>query len=76
MTQEALVLDVRDDLRQGREPFGRIMAAVDGLAPGRELVLYATFEPVPLFAVMRSKGFGYESRKLDGGDWEVRFRPL
>lgn len=69
-----LVLDVRDDLRRGREPFARIMAAVDSLAEGQELVLYATFKPVPLLGLMDAKGFTHEARAIGGGDWEVRFR--
>jgi uncharacterized protein (DUF2249 family) len=73
MAAEPLVVDVREDLRAGREPFHRIMAAVDSLAEGQELVLYATFEPVPLFRVMAKKGFAHRARQVEGGDWEVRF---
>lgn len=72
---EPLTLDVREDLRAGREPFAKIMQAVGRLAPGQPLVLYATFEPVPLFGVMASRGFRHESREIGGGDWEVRFDP-
>ncbi len=75
MAVEPVVLDVREDLRAGREPFGRIMRAVGGLAAGQSLVLYATFEPVPLFAVLRGKGLTHTARQLEGGDWEVRFDP-
>lgn len=75
MAREPLTLDVREDLRVGREPFSRIMDAVARLAPGQALVLYATFEPTPLFAVMARKGFGHTARQIDGGDWEVRFEP-
>jgi len=51
-----LMLDVRPELRAGGEPFGRIMQAVAGLAPGQGLRLLATFEPVPLYAVLSRKG--------------------
>jgi len=70
---EPLTVDVREDLRAGREPFGKIMEAVGRLEPGRPLVLYATFEPVPLFAVMERRGFAHTAREIGGGDWEVRF---
>jgi uncharacterized protein (DUF2249 family) len=70
---EPLVVDVREDLRRGREPFQRIMAAVEQLAPGQDLVLYAAFEPVPLFRVMAKKGFAHQARPIGDGDWEVRF---
>ena len=73
MTSPAVLIDVREDLRQGREPFSRIMSTVAELTEGQELVLIAPFEPVPLFSVMARKGFGYEARKIDMGAWEVRF---
>jgi uncharacterized protein (DUF2249 family) len=68
-------LDVRPILRAGGEPFQQIMEAVTGLSPGQGLRLFATFKPAPLFAVLGSKGFSYEATELDGGDWEVLFRP-
>lgn len=72
----ALELDVRPILRNGGEPFGAIMAAVNSLAPGQSFKLFATFRPEPLFRVMESKGFGYEATPLEGGDWQVVFTPV
>lgn len=69
-------VDVRPILRSGGEPFSVIMAALDQLAPGQGLRLYATFRPVPLFAVMADKGFAHSERELDGGEWEVLFEPV
>jgi uncharacterized protein (DUF2249 family) len=69
-------VDVRPILRSGGEPFSVIMAALDQLAPGQGLRLYATFKPVPLFAVMADKGFSHSERELDGGEWEVLFEPV
>lgn len=66
-------LDVRDDLRQGREPFSRIMAAVGALGGDEALCLRATFEPVPLFAVMGRRGFEHLSEQLGANDWRVWF---
>ena len=40
-------VDVREDLRAGREPFSKIMAAVKGLRPDQVLLLRATFGPDP-----------------------------
>jgi uncharacterized protein (DUF2249 family) len=74
MTETFAELDVRPILRAGGEPFGKIMEAVQTLAPDQGLRLYATFKPVPLFHVLGSKGFSYEANELDGGDWEVLFR--
>ena len=75
MTTTFIELDVRPTLRAGGEPFQQIMQAVATLAPGQGLRLLATFKPVPLFGVLGSKGFSHEAKELDGGDWEVLFRP-
>ena len=72
---DALELDVRPLLRNGGEPFGAIMGAVSGLAPGQALRLFATFRPEPLFTVMAARGFGYEAKPIADGDWEVLFTP-
>jgi uncharacterized protein (DUF2249 family) len=69
-------VDLRPILRSGGEPFSVIMAALGRLAPGQGLRLYATFKPVPLFAVMADKGFAHSERELDGGEWEVVFEPV
>ncbi|HKY97348.1 MAG TPA: DUF2249 domain-containing protein [Gemmatimonadaceae bacterium] len=66
-------LDVRDDLRNGREPFSRIMSAVDALPPDGVLHLRATFEPAPLFRVLGKKGFLHEARENGREDWSVWF---
>jgi uncharacterized protein (DUF2249 family) len=70
-----LDLDVRDDLRQGREPFSRIMAAKRSLPEGGVLRLRAIFEPVPLYAVMARQGFEHWTEKLGEDDWRVWFYP-
>ena len=75
MTTTFVDLDVRPVLRNGGEPFGRIMQAVGALKPGEGLRLLATFKPVPLLGVLGAKGFSHEARELEDGDWEVLFRP-
>lgn len=70
-----LAVDVRPILKAGGEPFAEIMTAVARLAPGQPLRLFATFKPVPLFAVMAGKGFDHEEHDVGGGDWEVLFTP-
>ena len=66
-------LDLREDLRQGREPFARIMAAVGALASDEVLHLRAIFEPVPLYAVLGRRGLAHASRAHAAGDWSVWF---
>ena len=70
---EPLVVDVREDLRSGRQPLGRIMQAVKALASGQDLLLLTTFEPVPLYKVLALRGLEHEARQLPGGEWEVHF---
>lgn len=68
-------LDVRDDLRQGREPFSRIMEARRNLEPDAVLRLRATLEPVPLYAVMKRQGLDHWTEQLGPEDWRVWFYP-
>ena len=68
-------LDVREDLRNGREPFSRIMRARSALASGGVLRLRATFEPVPLYGVMTRQGFDHWTEELGADDWRVWFYP-
>ena len=68
-------VDVRPTLRAGGEPFGQIMTAVNALTPRQGLRLYATFKPTPLLQVLGSKGFTYEAKEIENGDWEVLFTP-
>lgn len=67
-------LDVRDQLRRGEEPFERIMAAASALPPDGVLRVRAIFEPEPLYAVMRSRGFEHWTERLGEEDWRVWFR--
>lgn len=75
MTMTIVELDVRPLLRAGEEPFDRIMETVAVLGPSEGLRLLATFRPAPLFSVLGAMGFSHEARELEGGDWEVLFRP-
>jgi uncharacterized protein (DUF2249 family) len=66
-------VDVRDDLRSGREPFSKIMAAVAALHDGEVLRLRAIFEPAPLFGVLGKRGFAHEAVAHAEDDWSVWF---
>lgn len=70
-----LDVDVRDDLRKGREPFRRIMEARQALAPGQVLRLRAIFEPQPLYGVMARQGLDHWTERLTEDDWMVWFYP-
>jgi uncharacterized protein (DUF2249 family) len=66
-------LDVRPDFRTGQHPFHKIQDALSRTAEGETLRLIAPFEPVPLYRVATSQGFGHQSNQTSGGDWEVMF---
>ena len=73
MKPRTVTLDVREDIRNGREPFGKIMQTVAALKDDEQLLLIAPFEPAPLFAVLGQRGFSHESRPTPAGDYEVLF---
>ena len=73
MTQKTVALDVREDIRNGREPFGKIMQTVASLKDNEQLLLIAPFEPAPLFAVLAQQGFSHQSKPTPAGDYEVLF---
>lgn len=58
----------------GREPFSKIMQAVENLRPNEALQLIAPFEPYPLYAVLGRQGFSHESQQTGHGTWEVVFK--
>ena len=66
-------VDVREDLRAGREPFSKILAAVRDVGAGDVLWLRATFEPVPLYTVLAKRGFLHEAQAEGPEDWSVWF---
>jgi uncharacterized protein (DUF2249 family) len=73
MSENIVTLDVREDLRSGREPFSKIMNAVGQLRAEEKLLLVAPFEPAPLLSVLGKQGFAHQSKRLQSGDWEVLF---
>lgn len=66
-------VDVRDDLRAGIEPFGKIMGAARNLAPEMVLRVRAIFEPVPLYGVFAKKGLAHFTERIAADDWRVWF---
>ncbi len=73
MTRKTVTVDVREDIRRGREPFGRIMQAVTTLNENEAVLLIAPFEPKPLYGVLAQRGFAHQSKATPAGDWEVLF---
>ena len=73
MRQKTVTLDVREDIRNGREPFSKIMQAVARLQEDEQLLLLAPFKPAPLFAMLAQQGFSHQAKPTAAGDWEVLF---
>src|SRR5690554_4381106 len=70
-----VALDVRPFFERGEEPFAAIMQAVDRLGAGEVLELTVPFEPLPLFGVLRQKGFANWSRAPEKPEdpWTIFF---
>lgn len=66
-------LDVRPLLNENKEPFKDIMGAIQTLGPKDTFVLHATFKPIPLFGVMRRKGFQHEAIHEGKSHWIIKF---
>jgi len=66
-----LSLDVRGDLRAGRDPFQRIMHAKQALAVDGVLVVRAIFEPRPLYTVLAREGFDHWTEQLADDGWRI-----
>lgn len=75
MPPTTITVDVREDIRAGREPFPRIMAAVARLGDDERLRIVAPFEPRPLIAALSARGFTATVTELDDGDFAVLFVP-
>lgn len=74
MEQKIIELDVREDLKNKLEPFQKIMEAVKELNNTNDVfILHAPFKPVPLFTVLKAKGFTYEAEEIEKKHWKVTF---
>ncbi len=67
-------LDVREDIKNGADPFQRIMKAVNELKEDEALDLTNSFEPFPLYSVLKNKGFEHITNKTREGFQIIFFR--
>jgi uncharacterized protein (DUF2249 family) len=63
-------LDCREMLPP--EPLERVMAALDEIRDGDELVLLINMQPVPLFNILRRYGYIWEECDGPGGSLKYR----
>ncbi|MFZ3580268.1 DUF2249 domain-containing protein [Virgibacillus sp. DJP39] len=71
--KDIVELDVREDLRLKKEPFDKIMDTVKDIADGEAFILHAPFNPVPLHAVLKRKGFEHELEKIEKKHWKITY---
>ncbi len=57
--QNIIPLDVCEDIATGNDPFLKIMNAVDGIGENSALLIINTFEPTPLIAILKKKGYSF-----------------
>jgi hypothetical protein len=73
MEPRIIELDVREDLKNKIEPFQKIMEAIKELKNDDIFILHVPFKPVPLFAVLKAKGFTHDEEKIEKKHWIVTF---
>lgn len=73
MESRIVELDVREDLNNKLEPFQKIMTAISDLIENDVFILHAPFKPVPLFAVLKAKGFSHEAEEIEKKHWKITF---
>lgn len=73
-SSRTIQLDVRPFHERGEEPFDAIMSAVNNLQGRDQFLLINSFEPKPLYAVMKKRGFSYTAVKIDESEWRVLFK--
>jgi uncharacterized protein (DUF2249 family) len=71
--EHRIVLDVRDDVRAGEEPYHRIMQAVTALKEDQVLQLCNIFEPVPLYDLLAKRGLAHWTERRGPEEWWVTF---
>jgi hypothetical protein len=73
MDHKTIELDVREDINNKLEPFQKIMEAISGLEMNDVLILHAPFKPVPLYGVLKAKGFDHEVEKIEAKHYKIIF---
>lgn len=56
------------------EPFSDIVAELDALEPDETFVLVNSFEPEPLYQVLETRGFTYETEQVAPDEWHVEIQ--
>ena len=62
------VLDARE---VDGEPFSPIMDELDALEADETFLLINSFEPEPLYNILKQRGFSYEPTEVEPDEWHV-----
>lgn len=73
METNIIELDVREDIKNKQEPFQKIMEAVRNLDEQDIFILHAPFKPLPLFPILKAKGFSHEAEEIEKKHWKITF---
>jgi hypothetical protein len=73
MESRIVEMDVREDLLNKQEPFQKIMMAISDFNAKDTFLLHAPFEPVPLYTVLKARGFEYQAEKIEENYWKITF---
>ncbi len=71
--ERRVILDVREQVRAGEEPYHEIMRTVGSLRGGQVVELCNLFEPVPLYDVLAQRGFAHWTERRGPEEWWVTF---
>ena len=74
MKSEAIEIDVRDLLAEGRSPLPLILNTVGSLKPDQHLRLVTAWEPAPLYEMLGRLGFSHNAVQQSEDLWTIEFR--
>lgn len=66
-------LDVRSYHERGEEPYDAIISTVEALGDTEQFLLVNSFEPKPLYAVLKKRGFTHVTMDMGNDEWRVLF---
>lgn len=73
-SRKTRTLDLRPIIAAGREPFTKIMEAVDAIGGDETLLLVTPFLPSPLIEKLQGEGFSARPERRGDGSWQTSFR--
>jgi uncharacterized protein (DUF2249 family) len=68
------VLDVRETIQSGADPFSDIMEALKNLKEDAVLKLINVFEPIPIIKVLKEKGYTVWTKRIDEEEYHTFFK--